>query len=110
MKAVAASPKVDAILLDSGNPNLNVKELGGTGRVRDWRISRRIRDEIGVLLFIAGGLNAENVAERILQVEPFGVAICSGDRTDGVLDPVKLRQSKSDVNELRRSISTLLTI
>ena len=109
-EAVLVAPIVDAILLDSGNPNLNVKELGGTGRVHDWRISRRIRDEIGVPLFLAGGLNAENVADGILQVEPFGIDICSGVRTDGALDPVKLRRFMSVVNEPRLSISTLLAI
>ena len=31
-KAVAVTPRVDAILLDSGNPALAVKPLGGTGR------------------------------------------------------------------------------
>src|SRR5688572_23453686 len=40
--ARAAAPLVDTILLDSGNPTLAVKELGGTGRVHDWAISRRI--------------------------------------------------------------------
>ncbi|HMZ49117.1 MAG TPA: phosphoribosylanthranilate isomerase, partial [Flavobacteriales bacterium] len=35
-EAVEVSQHVDAILLDSGNPNLAVKELGGTGRAHDW--------------------------------------------------------------------------
>src|SRR6266545_5680444 len=42
-EAVAVAPAVDAILLDSGDPSLAVKELGGTGRRHDWRLSRQIR-------------------------------------------------------------------
>jgi phosphoribosylanthranilate isomerase len=82
---------VDALLLDSGNQKLVVKELGGTGRVHDWRISRRIRDAVRVPLFLAGGLNAGNVAAAIAAVQPHGVDICSGVRTDGRLDAFKLR-------------------
>lgn len=89
-EARAVAPYVDGILLDSGNPSLAIKELGGTGRVHDWNLSRQIREAVGVPLFLAGGLNAENVAGAIRQVEPFGVDICSGVRTDGRLDPDKL--------------------
>jgi len=84
------APQVDAILLDSGNQSLQVKELGGTGRTHDWTLSRKIRETIDVPLFLAGGLTPENVAEAIRTVEPFGVDVCSGLRTDGRLDPKKL--------------------
>jgi phosphoribosylanthranilate isomerase len=90
-EARAVDRLVDALLLDSGNQKLAVKELGGTGRVHDWRISRRIREVSRVPLFLAGGLNAGNVAEAIGIVEPHGVDICSGVRTEGRLDAVKLR-------------------
>lgn len=83
---------VDAILLDSGNPTLTVKELGGTGRRHDWRLSRKIVETCGKPVFLAGGLNAENVREAIDVVQPFGLDICSGVRTDGKLDPLKLEQ------------------
>ncbi|MEP6857158.1 MAG: phosphoribosylanthranilate isomerase, partial [Gemmatimonadales bacterium] len=72
------SPLVDAILLDSGNPSLSVKELGGTGRAHDWAVSRRIRDAVNVPVYLAGGLNPGNVAQAIAQVQPFGVDVCSG--------------------------------
>jgi phosphoribosylanthranilate isomerase len=84
------APFVDALLLDSGNQKLAVKELGGTGRVHDWRISRRIRDAVAVPLFLAGGLNAGNVAAAVAAVQPHGVDVCSGVRTDGKLDAAKL--------------------
>lgn len=83
---------VDAILLDSGNPTLAVKELGGTGRRHDWRLSRRIVETCGKPVFLAGGLKAENVREAIDIVQPFGLDICSGVRTNGSLDARKLEK------------------
>ncbi len=90
-EAVATAPHVDAILLDSGRLDLATKELGGTGRRHDWSVSRRIREAIGdVPLYLAGGLRADNVGEAIATVEPFGLDLCSGVRTDGALDEAKL--------------------
>ena len=83
---------VDAILLDSGNPSLAVKELGGTGRRHDWSLSRRIVETSGKPVFLAGGLNADNVREAIDVVQPYALDICSGVRTDGLLDPRKLEK------------------
>jgi phosphoribosylanthranilate isomerase len=91
-EAAAVALYVDAILLDSGNPSLAIKELGGTGRVHDWEISRRIRETVEVPVFLAGGLRAENVSEAIASVRPFGVDVCTGLRTDGALDPDKLER------------------
>lgn len=91
-EALAVAPEVDALLLDSGNLDLAVKELGGTGRRHDWRLSREIRERAGVPLFLAGGLKPENVAEAIAEVGPFGLDLCSGVRTDGALDERKLER------------------
>jgi phosphoribosylanthranilate isomerase len=90
-EAIAVAPYVDAVLLDSGNQSLAVKELGGTGRTHDWSLSRRIRESIEVPLFLAGGLNPSNVAAAIREVQPFGVDVCSGLRTGGRLDREKLK-------------------
>lgn len=89
-EARAVEPLVDAILLDSGNPRLAVKELGGTGRTHDWSVSTKLVSAVQVPVFLAGGLRAENVAAAIQQVRPYGVDICSGVRTNGRLDPEKL--------------------
>ena len=110
-EAMAAASDVDALLLDSGNPTLSVKELGGTGRVHDWTISRRICSDAGVPVFLAGGLRPENVAEALALTGATGVDICSGVRTDGELDRGKLerfvravRESQSDrVSESQRT-------
>lgn len=84
--ARAAAGEVDALLLDSGRPDLAVKELGGTGRVHDWDTSRAIREAVDVPVFLAGGLCPENVVRAIGIVRPFGVDLCSGIRVDGRLD------------------------
>ncbi|MBZ4410675.1 phosphoribosylanthranilate isomerase [Myxococcus sp. XM-1-1-1] len=91
-EACAVAREVDALLLDSGNPSLAVKELGGTGRVHDWSLSRRIREAVAVPVFLAGGLKPENVAEAIQSVGPFGLDVCSGLRTSGALDADKLQR------------------
>ncbi|HYP29553.1 MAG TPA: phosphoribosylanthranilate isomerase [Blastocatellia bacterium] len=103
-EALAAASRVDAILLDSGNPVLKVKELGGTGRTHDWALSRRIRERASVPVFLAGGLNPGNVAEAIRQVGPFGVDLCSGVRTGGRLDEVKLSSFFRQVETCRHEV------
>lgn len=90
-EAKQLSKEVDALLLDSGNPNLAVKELGGTGRTHNWEISRQIVEQVAIPVFLAGGLNPQNVAAAIKKVRPYGLDICSGVRTLGKLDKNKLQ-------------------
>lgn len=97
-EAVEISEYVDAILLDSGNPNLAIKELGGTGRVHNWEISKKIRENVQIPIFLAGGINKENVRAAIDLVEPFGVDLCSSVRTNGKLDEKKLEEFFNVVN------------
>jgi phosphoribosylanthranilate isomerase len=84
--AQAVAPLVDAILLDSGRPQAPIRELGGTGRVHDWKISSTIVAEVDCPVFLAGGLRPDNVAQAIQEVRPFGVDVCSGLRPTGNLD------------------------
>jgi phosphoribosylanthranilate isomerase len=88
--ALQISEQVDALLLDSGNPNLKIKQLGGTGLVHDWILSRKIVEKSKVPVFLAGGLNPDNVKEAMDKVHPFGLDVCSGVRTNKKLDPKKL--------------------
>jgi phosphoribosylanthranilate isomerase len=76
-----ADPLVDMLLLDSGNPHAAVKELGGTGRAHDWRLSRRIVQISPLPVWLAGGLSAANVGDAIRQVHPYGLDLCSSVRT-----------------------------
>ncbi|MDP4218332.1 MAG: phosphoribosylanthranilate isomerase [Bacteroidota bacterium] len=89
-QAESLQDEVDAFLLDSGDPRAAVKMLGGTGKVHDWGISREIVSRVDKPVFLAGGLHPGNVQEAIGMVRPFGVDICSGVRTNGRLDHMKL--------------------
>ncbi|MCK5052449.1 MAG: phosphoribosylanthranilate isomerase [Candidatus Cloacimonetes bacterium] len=89
---LAIQNEVDAILLDSGNQSKQVKELGGTGRTHNWAISCKIREKLDIPIFLAGGIKPDNIAQAINQVHPFGIDLCSGVRTDGKLDEIKLQQ------------------
>jgi phosphoribosylanthranilate isomerase len=98
-EALSVEKYVDALLLDSGNPKLKVKELGGTGRIHNWEISRKIIEEVNVPVFLAGGLNPGNVLEAIQAVRPYGLDICSGVRTNNLLNEEKLKLFFESVNK-----------
>ena len=85
------------ILLDSGAPDADLRELGGTGRIHDWTLSRRIVETVDQPVWLAGGLNPENVQTAIRAVRPHGVDLCSGLRPDGALDPVLLKRFMQQV-------------
>ena len=90
--ALQVAEHVDALLLDSGNPNLKIKELGGTGRVHNWELSRKIRQQVKKPVFLAGGITKDNVGYALETVGPFGIDVCSGVRSNGKLDERKLEQ------------------
>ena len=97
-EALEISNYVDTILLDSGNPNLVTKELGGTGRIHNWEISKQIVQKVKVPVFLAGGLNTSNAFKAIDEVNPFGLDLCSGVRTNGKLDQLKLTSFFNAIN------------
>jgi len=99
-EAERISQYVDALLLDSGNPNLLIKELGGTGRIHDWSISKLICQSINKPVYLAGGLNPDNIEEAVSTVRPYGVDVCTGLRTNGTLDEDKL---SSFISKVRNS-------
>lgn len=86
----------DYILLDSGKPSKGI--LGGTGAVHNWDYSKQIVAELNIPVFLAGGLNPNNVRNAVDQVKPAGVDLCSGLRTNDKLDAAKLN---AFVNNLR---------
>lgn len=98
-EAIEISELVDGLLLDSGNPKLAVKELGGTGRKHDWKLSRKIVEGSRVPVFLAGGLNPSNVRQAIEEVQPFGVDLCSGLRTNGDLNINLLEEFFNEVHK-----------
>jgi len=82
---------VDYILLDT----IANGRIGGTGKTHDWNISRRIVRQCKKPVFLAGGLNPENVIEAIAKVKPFGVDVNTG---------VKSKPRVKDYNKLRQFI------
>ena len=96
-EALSIAEHVDYLLLDSGNPKAAIKELGGTGRTHNWSLSRSIVEQSKVPVFLAGGINAENVQRAIDTVRPYGIDLCSSVRTNGHLDPQKLAYFFSNV-------------
>lgn len=102
-EAKKLSNYVDAILLDSGNPKLAVKELGGTGRIHNWEISAKIRSASDKPVFLAGGINKDNVIQAIETVDPYGIDLCSGVRTNGKLDDKKLKDFFGVLSQFTKS-------
>jgi phosphoribosylanthranilate isomerase len=98
-EAQRVAPEVDALLLDSGRPGLAVKQLGGTGRTHDWEVSRAVRDAVRVPVFLAGGLDPDNVAAAIRAVRPWGIDVCSGLRPGGRLDAERLGKFAAAIRE-----------
>ncbi|HQT90440.1 MAG TPA: phosphoribosylanthranilate isomerase [Candidatus Kryptobacter bacterium] len=92
---------VDALLLDSGSPNGDVKILGGTGKTHNWKISREIVGAVDVPVFLAGGITPGNVREAVETVHPYAVDVCTGVRTNGNLDRLKV---EALFRELERTI------
>ena len=62
-----------AWLLDAFTPG----KLGGTGEKFNWDLAVKAR-QIGRPIFLAGGLNPENVSGAVQQVRPYGVDVSSG--------------------------------
>ena len=75
----------DFHLLDAAVPGTR----GGTGRTWDWSLAAERRSKVPAIL--SGGLTAENVAEGIAAVRPWGVDVASGVEAEpGVKDPAKV--------------------
>ncbi len=89
----------DAVLLDAYTPN----GYGGTGKVHDWKLSRRIRDAVYPKpLILAGGLKPENVKEAISMVKPYAVDVSSGvESRPGVKDHEKVFQFVKNAKEVK---------
>ncbi len=78
----------DIILLDTKAG----ERIGGTGKTHDWNISKRIVEEVGIPVILAGGLNPRNINEAISKVKPAGIDANSGlENKDGSKDFDKIR-------------------
>lgn len=87
-KARMLSKITDAIFTDT----ITKERLGGTGLTHDWNVSDQIAQLINKPLILAGGLTPENVADAIKTVNPYGVDVNSGVKTDGIFSYSKMQQ------------------
>lgn len=76
--AATRSSCADFVLLDSG---------GGSGETFDWSLIKAV----GRDYFLAGGLNADNVAEAVKKLRPYAVDASSCLETEGFKDYEKMR-------------------
>jgi len=94
LRAVFAEPVVWAVLIDAAKAGAS----GGLGVAFDWEhVAEIVRRAIGAReprprVILAGGLNAENVAQAIAALKPWGVDVASGvEASPGKKDPARLR-------------------
>lgn len=89
LRAVARHGGVDAVLLDTQTKSAS----GGTGTRFAWARAREVLSDAsdGLRVIVAGGLTAENVAEAIQTLRPWGVDVASGvEAAPGRKDPAKV--------------------
>lgn len=83
-----AKTKISALLVDS----YTVSRPGGTGITVDLSIFKAIRQEIGLPLILAGGLNPSNVQQLVGATNPYAVDVLTGvEERPGQKDPEKIR-------------------
>jgi phosphoribosylanthranilate isomerase len=94
-RAVQQYPDTKALLLDAYVENLP----GGTGQAFDWRLI----PELSIPWVLAGGLNANNVADAVNQVKPFAVDVSGGvEASKGIKDGQKIKDFISEVRNVER--------
>jgi len=83
----------DAILLDAFHP----EKYGGTGLTFNWNII----GHIGKRVFLAGGINPDNVAKAI-ELGVYGIDVCSGiEAAPGKKDHKKMKELFNNIRRLR---------
>jgi len=97
-EAVKAANTFDAILVDSFVSG----RFGGTGKVHDWELSKRVRQKVHPKpLILAGGLNPENVQDAVRVVKPYAVDVSSGVESQlGIKDSKKVFEFIKNAKEV----------
>lgn len=88
---------VNGIVVDSLDESGN----GGTGKKFDWSILKKYKNSILKPIFVAGGLNEENIQECIKELQPFGVDVSSGVESNGVKDKLKIKNFITKVRNFK---------
>lgn len=91
-------PGAMGLLLDShaaGQP-------GGSGRVFDWTMTRPLTKQ----LWLAGGLNADNVGQAIHTVKPYAVDVSSGvEASPGIKDVARIKAFVTAVRQANQQMT-----
>ncbi len=93
---------VDALLFDTAAVLNGKTKFGGTGLTSDWSVVKKLMGEIEspVPVWLAGGINPENVGKALDTVEPYGIDLCSGvEAKPGRKDPEKIRALMNTIKE-----------
>jgi phosphoribosylanthranilate isomerase len=86
---------VDVYITDTFDPTTGAS--GATGKLHDWRVSRRLVELATKPVILAGGLTPENVREAIKFVAPAGVDAHTGvEDAAGYKDPAKVRRFEAE--------------
>ncbi|MFZ0133399.1 MAG: hypothetical protein WAK95_12715 [Desulfobacterales bacterium] len=79
--------------------------IGITGRTCDWTMARRLVDNAGIPVILAGGISPDNVVEGLRQVGPAGVDSCTGTNArDDSGNPIRF---KKDFGRVRRLVDAV---
>ena len=102
---IEMSPRVDAFLTDTWDPASGAS--GATGKVHDWRVSRRLVEISPRPVILAGGLTPENVAAAIREVRPAGVDSHTGvEDASGAKSREKVERFVREATEQFRRMRT----
>ena len=97
---------VDALVFDTAALAKGKMKFGGTGVTSDWDVVTALMDSIGgrVPIWLAGGINPENVAEALDRVDPYGIDLCSGvEAVPGKKDPDKVRSLMKTIRSKQKN-------
>ena len=83
----------DYFILDSGK---------GSGKTFDWNLIDKNSEFFKNSIFLAGGLNSENLALAIDEFNPFAVDLSSSVETDGFKDGEKIKEIIEIVDKYRK--------
>jgi phosphoribosylanthranilate isomerase len=93
---------VDSLLFDTVAVSQGKTKFGGTGKTSDWNLVKGLIDTIQspVPVWLAGGINPENVGEALDTLDPYGIDLCSGvEARPGKKDPQKVKALMSTIKE-----------
>ena len=89
----------DLLLLDT--KSRDIAGIGVSGKTHDWNISRRIVESVRIPVILAGGLSAENVAQAMREVQPYGVDSNTHTNLTGDLVAKDMRRVQAFVQAVR---------